>query len=100
MTGLHRNKQARPLVLSTLALMCAAATAQAAQERSFSNPPSLEQAAPTLESARGTLLMSADQPLNAAPQPHAGRERLLDLVIQYTHNTIYNPGTKLSLIHI
>ena len=94
MTGLHRNKQARPLVLSTLALMCAAATAQAAQERSFSNPPSLEQAAPTLESARGTLLMSADQPLNAAPQPHAGRERLLDLVIQYTHNTIYNPGTK------
>ncbi|NNJ18999.1 multicopper oxidase domain-containing protein [Pseudomonas putida CSV86] len=91
MTGLHRH---RHLALSALALMCAAATAQAAQERAFNNPPSLEQAAPTLEAARGTLLMSAEQPVNAAPQPHAGRERLLDLVIQYTHNTIYNPGTR------
>lgn len=94
MTGLHRHRQARPLALTALALMCAAATVQAEEERSFKNPPSLDQSVPTLETARGTLLMQKRAPSNAAPKPHAGSERVLDLVIQETRNTIYNPGTK------
>lgn len=94
MTGIHRKTQVGPFGLTALALMCAATTAQAVEERSFSNPPSLEQSVPTLKTTRGTLLMSTEAPTDAEPQPHAGRERVLDLVIQQTRNTIYNPGTK------
>ena len=94
MTGLHRNKHARPLALTALALMCAAATGQAEEERAFRNPPSLEQFAPSLDSTRGTLLMEKRTGERAAPKPHAGRERVLDLVIRETENTIYNPGTE------
>lgn len=94
MTGLHRHRPARPLALTTLALLCAAATVQAAEERSFSNPPSLDQSVPTLETIRGTLLMKKSAPDETAPKQHAGSERALDLVIRETDNTIYNPGTK------
>ena len=94
MTGLHRPKQLRPLGLTALALMCAAATAQANEpSRTFSNPPAIDQAAPTLKAARGTLLMKETAPANAVLNPHAGHERLLDLVIDYTRSTIYDPAT-------
>ncbi|OLS61455.1 multicopper oxidase family protein [Pseudomonas putida] len=95
MTGLHPNRHARPFGLSALALMCAATAAQADQQPlGFSNPPSIQQVAPTLEEARGTLLMKAKAPASAVLNPHAGHERLLDLTIEYTHNTIRDPGTK------
>lgn len=94
MTGLHRHKHARPLALSALALMCATAIAQAEEERTFRNPPSLEQSAPSLESIRGTLLMKKRLSGDTTPQAHTGSERALDLVIRETDNTIYNPGTE------
>ena len=94
MTGIHRRKHARPFGLTARALMCAAATAQANEpSRTFSNPPAIDQAAPTLKAARGTLLMKESAPANAVLNPHAGHERLLDLVIDYTRSTIYDPAS-------
>ncbi|MFJ4376256.1 multicopper oxidase family protein [Pseudomonas japonica] len=92
MTGLHRNW---PFGLTALALMCAGATVQAQEQaRTFSNPPSIQQLAPTLKEARGTLLMKSTAPANAVLNPHAGHERLLDLTIEYTNNFIYDPATQ------
>ncbi|MEE1923593.1 multicopper oxidase family protein [Pseudomonas sp. 148P] len=92
MTGLHRNW---PFGLTALALMCAGATAQAEEQaRAFSNPPPIQQLAPTLKEARGTLLMKSTAPSNAVLNPHAGHERLLDLTIEYTNNYIYDPATQ------
>ncbi|PWB34832.1 L-ascorbate oxidase [Pseudomonas sp. SDI] len=81
--------------LSALALLCAAAGAQAdGAARAFVNPPALGQAEPTRETAKGgTLLMQAAPDSTPQPNVHAGHERLLDLVIKYTDSTIYDPAT-------
>lgn len=96
MTGFHtRRRHGWPFGLSALALMCSAAAVQAEQQsRTFANPPSIEQTAPTLKTARGTLLMKAEAPSGAVVNPHAGKERLLNLVIDYTDSHIYDPGTQ------
>lgn len=91
MTGPHHHRHA----LTALALMCAAAAAQADGEAlTFSNPPSIEQVAPTLKEARGTLLMKSAAPTSALLNPHAGHERLLDLTVEYTTSTLRDPSTK------
>ncbi|MHA6193103.1 multicopper oxidase family protein [Pseudomonas wadenswilerensis] len=70
-------------------------TAQADEpSRTFSNPPPIQQLAPTLKEARGTLLMKSTAPAKAVLNPHAGHERLLDLTIAYTNNFIYDPATQ------
>jgi len=96
MTGLHpRNRQGWSFGLTALALMCSAAAVQAEQQaRTFANPPAIDQAAPTLKNARGTLLMKAGAPSGAVVNPHAGKERLLDLVIDYTDSSIYDPASQ------
>lgn len=96
MTGFHkRSRQGWPCGLTALALICSANAAQADNApRAFSNPPPIQQAVPTLKAARGTLLMKSEATSSPSVNPHAGHERLLDLVIAYTDSTIYDPATQ------
>ncbi|KIH80449.1 multicopper oxidase family protein [Pseudomonas batumici] len=95
MTGMHKGRSRYPYSLGLLALavMGAATTAQAVEaSRLFSNPPSLEQQAPTAKVVEGTLLLKSNAAVEA-PQAHVGRERQLDLTIKYTQNQILDPAT-------
>ncbi|MFJ4142187.1 multicopper oxidase family protein [Pseudomonas sp. NPDC089734] len=79
---------------------CSALPAMAQEDaRSFSNPPDLQQEAPSQAVGQATLLMRSGMEKAVTkklsePAPRAGKERQLILNIGYTTNRIYNPTTK------
>lgn len=81
---------------AALALTCFMPGAMAAEApRSFANPPSLEQQAPVQQAGHSTLLMSSETASAAQSQPraHGGSERALELNIDYTNSTIFDPAS-------
>ncbi|GFM53211.1 L-ascorbate oxidase [Pseudomonas cichorii] len=88
--------------IAALVMGCAALPAIAEEEsRLFSNPPDLQQQAPSQAvSGQTTLLMrsGAEKSVNKAllppPPPRVGKERQLVLNIGYTTNHFYNPTTQ------
>lgn len=82
--------------MAALAIACCATQANAEEAQIFSNPPDLEQSAPTQENTESTLLMRSTPKKAVVEQPvqRLGKERQLVLNIEYTDNRIYNPTTK------